>query len=771
MTGQDKAADAGLWEFWIDRGGTFTDIVAKAPDGARLALKLLSENPEAYADAAVEGIRTFLDLKAGDPIPEGRIRAIKMGTTVATNALLERKGEKTLLLTTRGFRDALRIGYQARPRIFAKKIEKPDMLYARVVEVEERVRADGTVEAAPDLDAVRLSLEEARDDGFQSIAIVFMHAHLFPEHERQVAGLARSMGFAQVSVSHEVSPLIKLVGRGDTTVVDAYLSPVLRRYVRQVADGLAGGEVKGATPHIPLMFMMSSGGLTAADLFQGKDALLSGPAGGVVGAAETGRLAGFARIIGFDMGGTSTDVCHYDGELERAFDTEVAGVRIRAPMMRIHTVAAGGGSILHYDGARFRVGPDSCGANPGPASYRRGGPLAVTDANVMAGKLIPAYFPKIFGPNGDAPLDAETVRAGFGALAAEIGDGRSPEAVADGFITIAVQNMASAIKKISVERGHDVTRYALNCFGGAGGQHACLVADALGMTRVLIHPFSGLLSAYGMGLAAVRAQRTRAVGTPLKAETRADLDALADSLAAEALAELKAQNVAAEEAVIERTAHVRYAGTDTPLPVPLGPPDEMRVAFEARHRPQFGFISPEKELVVEALAVEAALHGDMADEPDRPTAPGTPEAIEGTRFFSGGAFHDAPVVLREAFRPGMTLDGPALVIEPNQTVVVEPGWRAEVTAKDHLVLSRAVPLARAEAAGTHADPVRLEVFNNLFMSIAEQMGWCSRTPLIRSTARSGWIFPAPSSPRPANWWQTRRTCRCTSAPWTCPCWR
>ncbi|HLA20901.1 MAG TPA: hydantoinase/oxoprolinase family protein, partial [Pseudolabrys sp.] len=514
-----------LWDFWIDRGGTFTDVVGRRPDGSLAAHKLLSENPEAYGDAAVQGIRDLLGLKAGEPIPAGRVGAVKMGTTVATNALLERKGDRTLLLITKGFRDALKIGYQARPKIFARHIVKPDMLYERVAEVDERVRADGTVERVPDLAAVRANLASAKADGIDAIAIVFMHAYRFPEHERQVARLARDMGFAQVSVSHEVSPLIKLVGRGDTTVVDAYLSPILRRYVAQVDKDL---DAKRSNAR--LMFMMSSGGLTAAELFQGKDAILSGPAGGVVGMAETGRQAGFDRLIGFDMGGTSTDVSHYDGEYERAFETEVAGVRMRAPMMLIHTVAAGGGSILHFDGARFRVGPDSAGANPGPKCYRRGGPLAVTDANVMVGKLIADFFPMIFGPGQNLPLDAHAVSLAFTDLAQQVGGGRRPEEVADGFIKIAVENMANAIKKISVQRGYDVTRYALNCFGGAGGQHACLVADALGMTQVLIHPFSSLLSAYGMGLADIRATREQAIELPFGDKALAAIKRIGASL-------------------------------------------------------------------------------------------------------------------------------------------------------------------------------------------------------------------------------------------------
>src|SRR5262250_2434218 len=567
----------GTWDFWIDRGGTFTDVIGRRPNGALVAHKLLSDNPEAYGDAAVQGIRNLIGVKPDEPIPQGIIGSVKMGTTVATNALLERKGERTLLLITKGFRDALKIGYQARPKIFARHIIKPQMLYERVVEVDERVRADGTVEKEPDLAAVRAELSAALAAGIKAVAIVFMHAYRYCEHEQRVAALAREIGFPQVSVSHEVSPLIKLVGRGDTTVVDAYLSPILQRYVARVARDMGtsvaanrdasppvsplAGEAQQRGTHTPmapaaprLMFMMSSGGLTAAELFQGKDAILSGPAAGVVGMAETGREAGFSHLIGFDMGGTSTDVSHFDGEYERAFETEVAGVRMRAPMMLIHTVAAGGGSILHFDGARFRVGPDSAGANPGPKCYRRGGPLAVTDANVMLGKLIPDFFPKIFGPNQDQPLDAGAVRKAFGELEGEMNRGlggeRSAEDIADGFIRIAVENMANAIKKISIQRGYDVTRYALNCFGGAGGQHACLVADALGMTTVLIHPFSSLMSAYGMGLADIRATRQQAIEEPLGDDALRSLLEIGSRLGAQARVEVSGQGVADEDLIV-----------------------------------------------------------------------------------------------------------------------------------------------------------------------------------------------------------------------------
>jgi 5-oxoprolinase (ATP-hydrolysing) len=706
-----------LWDFWIDRGGTFTDVVGRRPDGSLVAHKLLSENPEAYADAAVQGIRDLLELKAGEPIPPGRIGAVKMGTTVATNALLERKGDRALLLITKGFRDALKIGYQARPKIFARHIIKPDMLYERVAEVGERVRADGTVERAPDLTAVRRDLEAARADGIAAVAIVFMHAYRYPEHERQVAELARTMGFAQVSVSHEVSPLIKLVGRGDTTVVDAYLSPILRRYVAQVDKDL---DAKRSAAR--LMFMMSSGGLTAAELFQGKDAILSGPAGGVVGMAETGRQAGFDRLIGFDMGGTSTDVSHFDGEYERAFETEVAGVRMRAPMMLIHTVAAGGGSILHFDGARFRVGPDSAGANPGPACYRRNGPLAVTDANVMAGKLIPDFFPKIFGPGQDQPLDGAAVRHGFNNLAQKVGD-KSPEEIADGFIKIAVENMANAIKKISVQRGYDVTRYALNCFGGAGGQHACLVADALGMTRVLIHPFSSLLSAYGMGLADICSTRQQAIEIGYGAKAFAAIKREGARLGREAKAEVAGQGVPTPRIKVFVRAHIRYAGTDSALVVSAGALPAMKRAFEKAHKARFGFIDRSKQIVVEAVSVEAVGGGAKFSERAVQRARGKlPPPARRTQFFSAGQWHKANVYTRDQLKIGALVNGAAIIIEPHQTIVVEPGWQAELTRKNHLVLTRAKKLKRTHAIGTHADPIMLEVFNNLFMSIAEQMG-------------------------------------------------
>jgi len=706
------------WQFWIDRGGTFTDIVARRPDGAILTHKLLSENPEQYADAALAGIRDLLGIERHAAIPGHSIEAVKMGTTVATNALLERKGEPTALFITRGLRDVLRIGCQNRPRIFARSIVLPELLYSAVFEVAERVSAQGEILTALDEDAVRTDLAQAYAQGYRSVAIVFMHAYRFPAHEQRVAALAAELGFSQVSASHAVSPLMKIVGRGDTTVVDAYLSPLLRRYV-----GRIGAELGGAR----LMFMQSSGGLTDAHRFQGKDAILSGPAGGVVGAVRTSMAAGFGRVIGFDMGGTSTDVSHYAGEFERAFETEVAGVRMRAPMMSIHTVAAGGGSILHFDGSRFRVGPDSAGADPGPACYRRGGPLTVSDCNVMVGKIQPQFFPHVFGPAADQPLDADIVRERFAELTRAIGeatgDRRTPRAVAEGFLRIAVENMANAIKKISVERGHDVTRYTLCCFGGAAGQHACMVADALAMNRVFIHPYAGVLSAFGMGLADVTAMRERAIEAPLTAALVPDLEAALAELARSARDELDAQGVVAAVIRIVPRAHLRYRGTDTALVVVYDDPDHMRTEFDAAYRRRFGFVMADRELIVEAVSVEAigagAAHAVGIESTQAACAA---EIATRVQMFSGGREHDTPVFRRETLAVGITIAGPAILAEDNATTVVEPGWQAEVAADRGLVLVRRVPRESRLVPGTSADPVMLEIFNNLFMSIAEQMG-------------------------------------------------
>ena len=764
--GTSSTEPAARWQFWVDRGGTFTDIVARRPDGSLATHKLLSESPLRYRDAAVAGIRDLLGLAAGAPITPDLVECVKMGTTVATNALLERKGEPTLLVTTRGFRDALRIGYQERPRIFDRHIVLPELLYSRVIEARERVDADGSIVEPLDEAHLRERLWAAFDAGLRSVAIVFMHGWRHTAHELTAERLAREEGFTQISVSHRVSPMMKLVGRGDTTVVDAYLSPILRRYIDQV-----GAEMPG----VRLYFMQSSGGLADAHAFQGKDAILSGPAGGIVGMARTAQLAaadlGMAaggdrgpsagppwtakratsrplagprparrvasrireagcpqdlRLIGFDMGGTSTDVSHFAGEFERAFETQVAGVRMRAPMMSIHTVAAGGGSILTFDGARLRAGPQSAGADPGPACYRRGGPLTVTDANVMLGKLQPAYFPKVFGVAGDEALDRDVVVARFESLAAEIaratGSERTPEDVAEGFIAIAVGAMAGAIKKISVARGYDVTRYVLQCFGGAGGQHACLVADALGMNRVFVHPLAGVLSAYGMGLADQSVLREAAIELPLAAGVQ-EAQARVEALAGEARGELERQGVGASHVELRRRVHLRYQGTDSALIVSFGDADEVEAAFEAAYRQRFAFLMPGRALVIEAVSVEAIAAADAPVEARCDAlVEGAAPAADRVRVYSGGAWREAMLVLREQARPGHRIDGPAVIAERNATTVVEPGWRARVTALDHLVLERVQPREVRHAIGTQVDPVMLEVFNNLFMNIAEQMG-------------------------------------------------
>ncbi|MBX3591442.1 MAG: hydantoinase B/oxoprolinase family protein [Burkholderiaceae bacterium] len=707
------------WQFWIDRGGTFTDIVARRPDGTLATAKLLSENPGRYDDAAVEGIRRLLGLAPGEPIDAARVEVVKMGTTVATNALLERKGEPMVLAVTRGFRDALRIAYQNRPRLFERRIVLPELLYRDVIEIDERLGADGSVVRALDEASARAALQGAWDAGLRAVAVVLMHGYRHSAHEERVAAIAREIGFTQVSVSHRVSPLVRFVARGDTTVVDAYLSPVLRRYVERVAAAMQG---------VRLQFMQSNGGLTDAHAFQGKDSILSGPAGGIVGMARVSAAAGFDRVIGFDMGGTSTDVSHFAGEFEREFETLVAGVRMRAPMMSIHTVAAGGGSILHFDGARMRVGPDSAGADPGPACYRRGGPLTVTDANVMLGKLQPAFFPAVFGPGGDQPLDADVVRERFAELAARIGaaTGRamSPEEVAQGFVDIAVANMANAIKKISVQRGYDVTRYTLTTFGGAGGQHACGVADALAMPRVLAHPLAGVLSAYGMGLAEQVAMRECSIERRLDAAGIAEaLGALAQ-LDAQARAELLAQGEPEQSIRVRHRLHLRYEGTDTSLPVDAGDEAAMRERFEAAYRQRFAFLMPDRALVIESAVVEAlgeSGQGASLAPPGHRAGPLEPQAR--VRVFAAGAWHDTPLYRRERMIAGDTVDGPAVIAEATATTVVEPGWRAAMSARGDLVLERHQPRPRRVAVGTDADPVMLEIFNNLFMSIAEQMGY------------------------------------------------
>ncbi|WP_424946061.1 hydantoinase B/oxoprolinase family protein [Candidatus Spongiihabitans sp.] len=803
------------WEFWIDRGGTFTDVVARRPNGEVITHKLLSENPEQYRDAAIQGIKDILrlnsDLNNNQTLPAETIAAVKMGTTIATNALLERQGEPTLLATTKGFKDQLRIGYQTRPDLFALHVRLPQMLYGEVLEIDERIGAHGEIMLPLDEAAARRGLQNHFDNGLRGVAIVLMHGYRYHQHEARLQRLAQQIGFTQISVSHQVSPLMKLVSRGDTTVVDAYLSPILRRYVNQVAAELSGlGEHGGK-----LMFMRSNGGLTDAKFFQGKDAILSGPAGGVVGMARVSEAAGFNRVIGFDMGGTSTDVSHYNGEFEKAFETQVAGVRLRAPMMLIHTVAAGGGSILHFDGARFRVGPDSAGANPGPCCYRNGGPLTITDCNVMLGKLQPELFPKVFGENADQALDKDTVLTRFSALAEQIeraiGDRRKPQAVAAGFLAIAVENMANAIKKISVQRGYDVSEYTLCCFGGAGGQHACLVADALAMKRIIVHPLAGVLSAYGMGLADTVVDRQQAVEAVLTEATLAELTKKLDALQREGVDELRRQGDAATdgdgttprkgevelsleqksrathdakaedvtrdttdavgtgrdlslhshdakaedgaELSFKRLLHVRYQGSDTALIVAHGRLDEVITRFEQVHQMRFGFITKDKAMIVESIQVEtisaakssriapthdakadavgtgrdlSLLSGDTKAEAvvknahAKAAGAPTPDAVH--RCYMEDEWRDTPFFHRASLRAEHEIDGPAVVLDPTATIVVEPGWCATLTEDNNLVLERYQQRKEVKAIGAEVDPVMLEIFNNLFMSIAEQMG-------------------------------------------------
>jgi 5-oxoprolinase (ATP-hydrolysing) len=713
------------WEFWIDRGGTFTDIVARRPDGRLVARKLLSDNPAAYSDAAVAGIRQLLGLKPGQDIPAGQIGSVRLGTTVATNALLERKGEPTVLIITRGFGDALRIAYQNRPRIFDRRILLPEVLYDRVIEADERVTADGEVLTPLDEPALAAELARAHADGYRAAAVVCMHGYRYPEHEARIGDLARAAGFTQVSESHRTSPLMKLVSRGDTTVVDAYLSPILQRYVTEVA-----AELKG----VRLLFMQSNGGLTDAAGFRGKDSIVSGPAGGIVGMARTAADAGFTKTIGFDMGGTSTDVSHFAGEFEREYETQVAGVRMRAPMLSIHTVAAGGGSILHFDGSRYRAGPDSAGADPGPACYRRGGPLTVTDANVLLGRIQPDHFPRVFGEQGDQPLDADITKAKFTELSnritADTGDTRGPEEVAAGFTEIAVANMANAIKKISVQRGYDVTEYVLNVFGGAGGQHACAVADALGMTRVLIHPLAGVLSAYGIGLADIIAMREQAVDAPLTEDGLETLAETIDPLERDARAEVTAEGVPPERITAAHRAHLRYQGTDTAVIVGVGSLADMTAAFEAEYSRRFSFLMPDKPVIVEAVSVEVTGIQPRFDDTDDParSAQKNPDRV---RMFTGGTWAEVDLYERSGLPAGHVIDGPAIVTEELATTVVEPGWQAVVTGRGDLLLSRVAARPDRADVGTTADPVMLEIFNNLFMSVAEQMG-----VRLQSTAHS-----------------------------------
>ena len=709
-----------MWQFWIDRGGTFTDIVAKKPDGKIIIDKLLSENSDAYKDAAVAGIRRILDLKNEDKIPTDIISSVKMGTTVATNALLERKGDRTLLLITKGFGDLLRIGYQNRPLLFDLNIKLPELLYERVVEVSERLNEKGEVVTELNEEEVRNSLIKAKSDGINSVAIAFMHSYINPDHENKIEKIAKEENFNQISVSHKVSPLIKLVGRGDTTVVDAYLSPILRRYVNQVSEELQD------TKSTQLMFMQSNGGLTDANLFQGKDALLSGPAGGVVSMTQTGKQAGFNKLIGFDMGGTSTDVCHFAGEFERSFETELAGVRIRAPMMQINTVAAGGGSILSYKDGRFQVGPESAGAIPGPASYGRGGPLTVTDCNVLLGKLNPDFFPKVFGKTGDQPLNFEIVKKKFSDLSDIISKEKNEPMMdifkmAEGFLKIAVENMANAIKKISIQKGYDVTNYMLNCFGGAGGQHACNVADSLGISNVMIHPYAGVLSAYGMGLAEIRSIRE---GHFEKNITNIlDADNLIEILSSQAKKDLNDQDISDASIILLKNAFLHYKGSHQNLEIKFDTPENMRKSFEQEHKKRFGFFVEDREIFIEMLTVEAV--GKKTENydflnPNTSTTKANPIAFK--KMYVNGSEINTPIYKRDELIIGQNISGPAIIVEATGTNIIDDGWSGTLDKHYNLILSRVEEKKLQKGIGTSVDVVMLEVFNNLFMNIAEQMG-------------------------------------------------
>lgn len=715
------------WQFWIDRGGTFTDIVALKPDGQLVAHKLLSVDTEHYNDAAMYGIRTILGIGPDDILPTENIASIKMGTTVGTNALLERKGEPTALVITRGFRDALRIGYQNRPDIFALKIELPDLLYDEVIEINERYSASGEELEAVDTESARVELKRIYQSGIRSVAIVLMHAYRYPEHEIQLREIAEKIGFTQISLSHEVSPLMKLISSGETTVVDAYLSPVLKRYINMITSTLeAGGN------NTKLMFMQSSGGLVEASQFRGKDCILSGPAGGIVGAVETSRKAGLDKIVTFDMGGTSTDVAHYNGEYERSFETEIAGVHLRSPMLYIHTVAAGGGSILHFDAGRFRVGPDSAGSEPGPASYRKGGPLTITDCNLMLGKINPKHFPHVFGHNADMPLDTEVVKEKFSVLAQEVskitGEKHSAEQVAEGFLKIAIENMANAIKKISIQRGYDTKEYALCCFGGAGAQHACGVADALGISKILIHPLAGVLSAYGMGLADQRIMKEQAVEKKLESSLIEELQGVVAELETTGRKEMRVQGVAEENIRALHKVHVKYKDAGTSIIVDLVSENEIKSAFENEHKSRFGFVMEGKELFIEAVSTEIIGSGEKMHEGSLSDSSLSEEkentGLSETTMYTCGEFHKTPVFRREELEIGGDgAIGPAVIVETNTTVIIEPGWKAELRKSQELVLERVVPLPKRESVGTEADPVMLEIFNNRFMSIAQQMGY------------------------------------------------
>ncbi|MES0490913.1 MAG: hydantoinase B/oxoprolinase family protein [Leptospirales bacterium] len=744
--------------FWIDRGGTFTDIIRQDPDGKLTTLKLLSENPGQYRDAAIEGIRQLLKLKPGEKPP--RLESVKMGTTIATNALLERRGDKTILIVTKGFGDALKIGYQNRPRIFEINIKLSLQLYEKVIEAPERIGPDGTIFQQLDLEEITPALKKARKEGIASVAICLMHGYRYPAHEIRIGKLCEKIGFTRISLSHKVGPLIKFISRAETTVADAYLSPILRRYVKSIETAL---------PPAKLYFMQSSGGTTGAERFHGKDAVLSGPAGGVIGMVKTAKKAGFNKVIGFDMGGTSTDVSHFNGELERTNEAEVAGIKIRVPMLNIHTVAAGGGSICHFTGGRYRVGPQSSGALPGPACYRNGGPLSVTDCNIITGKIDPEYFPSVFGPGKNLPPDKTPSIAKMKELAeqikAETGTLPTIPEIAEGFINIAVDNMARAIKKISIERGYDLRKYLLNCFGGAGGQHACLVAETLGISSILIHEHAGVLSAYGIGVSDLSTMEENSVEKPWRPETIPFLEQLFDALKKTARTTIAQQGFLENNIETVKTIYLRYLDSDVSIQVNYNytkndyhlSVDSAQVEFEKKHRARYGFIHPEKELIVETASVECIgknpeeiteeqinekrsepivnLQSQWNKNSKTNTTKPTPRKTLNIR--TKGKDYKTPLYHKEDFKENFILKGPALIIDQNSTIAVEPGWQAEWNRRGWILLQKMEDKndlkvqSKIDNKESKPDPIKLEIFNNLFMNIAEQMG-----AVLSNTAQS-----------------------------------
>ena len=706
------------WQFCIDRGGTFTDIIARAPDGRLIVDKRLSDDPHADCDPGVTGILALLATHGG---ADAAIEVIRIGTTVATNALLERRGVPTALVITAGFRDALAIGYQNRPELFRLRIELPQPLYREVVEADERITATG--EVIRPLDAARLArdLDRLRAGGIGSIAIVLMHGYRHPQHECLAVELAMRSGFDEIVASHQSSPLVRMVSRGDTTVVDAYLTPLLASYARRFR-----AELGVRYRDVPLQFMQSNGGLVAPDAFRASRAILSGPAGGLVGTERAAAALGESRLIAFDMGGTSTDVALYDHGCPLRYETTIGGVRLQAPMMNIHTVAAGGGSILHYEGGRLRVGPQSAGADPGPACYRRGGPLTITDLQLLLGRLRPEFFPAVFGPDRNLPLDAGVVRQRFDELAARVSAGGAMRATAEtlaaGFLDVAIETMARAIRHVSVRQGHDPADFLLFCYGGAAPQHACRVADALGIARILVHPLAGVLSAWGIGLADRRLQHRKSIEQPLAAIPHAYLVRELDAMCRELSDSLISQGAGAAALEHSRVVELRAPGTETALGIRLDDTHSMLDEFDGEFRRRFGFAADLDGVIVATLRAEVLAPGEPAPgglaQATAPTA--VPAGSRVRAWFDD--WRDAPVIDRATLDRCTPVAGPALIVEPNSTTVVDPGWHVQKLPGGELLLNRTAGAAPPRATTSDPDPALLEIYNHRFMQVAEQMG-------------------------------------------------